>query len=126
MALSEADIDEDFIRSAGAIVVTGTHFSKPGPAAAQKKAMRVARAAGRQGRLRHRLPAEPLGPRRPCRGRGALHPLREGVGASAGRCCADCDLIVGTEEEIHIAAGEEDNLDALRRIRVALDARRSC
>ena len=38
----------------------------------------------------------------------------------------DCDLIVGTEEEIHIAAGEEDNLKALRRIRVALRARRSC
>ena len=30
---------------------------------------------------------------------------------------ADCDLIVGTEEEIHIAAGEEDTLTALRRIR---------
>ena len=29
----------------------------------------------------------------------------------------DCDLIVGTEEEIHIAAGEEDDLQALRKIR---------
>jgi 5-dehydro-2-deoxygluconokinase len=33
------------------------------------------------------------------------------------RSCPDCDLIVGTEEEIHIAAGEEDTLAALRRIR---------
>jgi len=41
-----SDVDEAFIRSAGAIVVTGTHFSKPGPAAAQKKAIRIARAAG--------------------------------------------------------------------------------
>src|SRR5215207_3930536 len=48
MALTEADIDEDFIRSAGAIVVTGTHFSKEKTAAAQKKAMRIARAAGRR------------------------------------------------------------------------------
>src|SRR3954467_4446323 len=48
MAISEADIDEDFVRSAGAIVVTGTHFSKPGPAAALKKAMRIAKAAGRR------------------------------------------------------------------------------
>ena len=29
----------------------------------------------------------------------------------------DCDLIVGTEEEIHIAAGEEDTLAALAKIR---------
>jgi 5-dehydro-2-deoxygluconokinase len=34
----------------------------------------------------------------------------------------DCDLIVGTEEEIHIAAGEEDDLAALRRIRSLSDA----
>jgi 5-dehydro-2-deoxygluconokinase len=30
----------------------------------------------------------------------------------------DCELIVGTEEEVHIAAGEEDTLQALRRIRL--------
>ena len=29
----------------------------------------------------------------------------------------DCDLIVGTEEEVHIAAGTEDTLEALRIIR---------
>jgi 5-dehydro-2-deoxygluconokinase len=34
----------------------------------------------------------------------------------------DCDLIVGTEEEIHIAAGEEDNLAALRGIRAISNA----
>ena len=30
---------------------------------------------------------------------------------------ADCDLVVGTEEEIHIAAGSEDTLEALRIVR---------
>ena len=29
----------------------------------------------------------------------------------------DCDLIVGTEEEVHIAAGSEDTLTALKTIR---------
>src|SRR4051812_19093803 len=31
MALDEGDIDEGFIASSAAIVVTGTHFSKPNP-----------------------------------------------------------------------------------------------
>ena len=30
---------------------------------------------------------------------------------------ADCDLIVGTEEELHIAGGSEDTLQAIRDIR---------
>ena len=38
MALSEEDIDERFIASARAIVVTGTHFSRPNSDAAQRKA----------------------------------------------------------------------------------------
>src|ERR1700710_381808 len=46
MALSEEDIDDDFIASAGAIVVTGTHFSRPHSAAAQHKAIRIAKANG--------------------------------------------------------------------------------
>src|SRR5690348_12423604 len=50
MALEEADIDESFIASAGAIVVTGTHFSQPKPAGAQKKAIRLAKANGEIGR----------------------------------------------------------------------------
>src|SRR5690606_32686588 len=46
MALNEGDIDESFIRRAGAICVTGTHFSAPGPAAAQRKAIRLAKQHG--------------------------------------------------------------------------------
>ena len=34
----------------------------------------------------------------------------------------DCDLIVGTEEEVHIAAGTEDTLEALRIIRVTVES----
>ena len=34
MALTEDDVSEDFIKSASAICVTGTHFSKPNVAAA--------------------------------------------------------------------------------------------
>ena len=48
MALAEDDIDEDFIASAGAVVVTGTHFSRPNSEAAQRKAMRIAKQHGRK------------------------------------------------------------------------------
>ncbi len=46
MALGEDDIDEAFIASARAIVVTGTHFSRPNSDAAQRKAIRIAKANG--------------------------------------------------------------------------------
>ena len=48
MALCEDDIDEAFVASAGAVVVTGTHFSRANTAAAQKKAIRIAKANGRK------------------------------------------------------------------------------
>src|SRR5579875_1454385 len=44
MALCEDDVEEAFIASAAAVVVTGTHFAQPGTAAAQHKAIRLARA----------------------------------------------------------------------------------
>jgi 5-dehydro-2-deoxygluconokinase len=55
------------------------------------------------GRLRRRLPSEPLGSRRACRRRGALH--SSAAVTAAGAVVADCDLIVGTEEELMIAGG---------------------
>src|SRR5918996_82393 len=48
MALCEDDIDEAFIASARAVVVTGTHFSRPSSDAAQRKAIRIAKAKGRK------------------------------------------------------------------------------
>ena len=46
MALTEDDVDEAFVASARAIVVTGTHFSRPNTEAAQLKAIRIAKANG--------------------------------------------------------------------------------
>jgi 5-dehydro-2-deoxygluconokinase len=97
-------------------VVTGTHFSKPGPAAAQRKAMKIARSAGRKVAfdIDYRpnlwgLAGHAAGENRYIRS--------DRVSEHLQTVLADCDLIVGTEEEIHIAAGEEENLAALRRIR---------
>jgi len=51
-ALCSADIDDALIASARALLVTGTHFSRENSAAAQHKAMRIARAHGRETSIR--------------------------------------------------------------------------
>ena len=47
-ALEPADIDESYIASAKAVVVTGTHFSRPNLEAASRKAAETARQHGRK------------------------------------------------------------------------------
>jgi 5-dehydro-2-deoxygluconokinase len=47
-ALDESDIDPPCIKSAKAVLVSGTHFVRANTAAAQRKATRIARAAGRK------------------------------------------------------------------------------
>ena len=116
MALNEADIDEAFIASAGSIVVTGTHFSKPHAEAAQLKAIRIAKANGRKVvfDIDYRpnlwgLAGHAAGFERYVKSdyvTGKLKPILK-----------DCDLIVGTEEEVLIAAGGSDLLAALKAIR---------
>ena len=116
MALCEDDIDESFIASAGAIVVTGTHFSAANTAAAQKKAIRIAKAHG--GRVVFDIDYRPnlWG----LAGHAAgfeRYVASDRVTAAYQSILPDTDLVVGTEEEIAIAAGTADLPDALRAIR---------
>ncbi|WP_075290919.1 bifunctional 5-dehydro-2-deoxygluconokinase/5-dehydro-2-deoxyphosphogluconate aldolase [Pararhizobium arenae] len=115
-ALCEDDINEDFIRSSRAILVTGTHFSKPHTDAAQRKAIRIAKANG--GKVVFDIDYRPnlwglaghdAGDNR--------YIASERVSAHLKTVLADCDLIVGTEEEVLIASGEGDLLSALKTIR---------
>lgn len=116
MALVESDIDEAFVSSASAIVVTGTHFSTPSTAAAQKKAMQITKQQG--GRIILDVDYRPnlwgllghdAGESRYVRSTAITEYLQP--------ILMDCDLIVGTEEELHIAGGSEDTLAAIRAIR---------
>ncbi|MHA6731173.1 bifunctional 5-dehydro-2-deoxygluconokinase/5-dehydro-2-deoxyphosphogluconate aldolase [Devosia sp. A369] len=116
MALSEDDIDETLIASSHAIVVTGTHFSRPNSEAAQKKAIRLAKAHG--GRVVFDIDYRPnlWG----LAGHDAgfeRYVASDTVSKTYQSVLADCDLIVGTEEEILIASGAADLLTALRAIR---------
>jgi 5-dehydro-2-deoxygluconokinase len=124
-ALCEEDIDEAFIASARAVVVTGTHFSIPNAAAAQKKAIRLARKHGRNVvfDIDYRpnlwgLAGHAAGEERYIRSDTVTQHLQA--------ILPDCDLIVGTEEELHIAGGDEDTLGAIRAIRALSGATIVC
>ncbi|WP_312360359.1 bifunctional 5-dehydro-2-deoxygluconokinase/5-dehydro-2-deoxyphosphogluconate aldolase [Ensifer sp.] len=115
-ALCEDDVSEDFIRSARAILVSGTHFSKPNTDAAQRKAMRLAKENGAKivFDIDYRpnlwgLAGHDAGENR--------YIASDRVSAHLKTVLADCDLIVGTEEEVLIASGESDLLQALKTIR---------
>lgn len=116
MALDESDVDEAFVASARAIVVTGTHFSRDNSAAAQAKAIRIAKANGRKVvfDIDYRPNLWGLGGHAEGFGR---YVKSDAVSEKLKAVLADCDLIIGTEEEIMIASGADDCLSALKTIR---------
>lgn len=115
-ALNEDDIHESFIKSAQAVLVTGTHFAKPNSDRAQRKAMRIARDNGRKVvfDIDYRpnlwgLAGHDAGDSR--------YIASDAVSDHLRTVLPECDLIVGTEEEVLIAAGAADIRFALRTIR---------
>lgn len=120
-ALEEGDIDPDFIRSARAVLVTGTHFAKPHSDKAQRKAMRIARDSGAKVvfDIDYRpnlwgLAGHDAGDSR--------YIASDTVSAHLKTVLPECDLIVGTEEEVLIASGASDLETALRTIRTLSSA----
>ena len=116
MAISEADIDPDFIASAKAVLVTGTHFSTDLVAGASFAAMRMAREAGRKAAfdIDYRPNLWALGGHADGESRFAESAR---VTAHLQTVLPHCDLIVGTEEEWHIAGGTTDTIAALQAAR---------
>jgi 5-dehydro-2-deoxygluconokinase len=116
MALDESNVDEALIASARAIVVTGTHFSRPNSEAAQKKAIRFAKANG--ARVAFDIDYRPnLWGLAGHEAGFSRYVASDVVSQKYQSVLPDCDLIVGTEEEVLIASGEADLLSALRTIR---------
>jgi 5-dehydro-2-deoxygluconokinase len=121
MALDEGDVDEALIASARAVVVTGTHFSRDASAAAQRKAIRIARENG--GKVVFDVDYRPNLWGLAGHAAGFERYVKsEAVSEKLRVILPDCDLIVGTEEEIMIAAGAEDVRSALKAIRAASKA----
>ena len=117
-SLDESDIDAALLARAGAVVVTGTHFSRPRSAAAQRKAMRLVRGREQPGRVVFDVDYRPNLWGVAGHDEGASRYVRsEAVTRQLAEILPECDLIVGTEEELHIAGGHEDTLAAIRAIR---------
>ena len=121
MAIDVADVDASFIASAGALLLSGTHLSRPGTLAACRKAIECAKAAGT--RIVLDIDYRPVlwGLTSPGLGE-QRYVASAAVSEQLQRIVADCDLIVGTEEEIRIAGGEADALAALKRLRTLTSA----
>ncbi len=116
MAVSEEDVDPEFIASSQALLVTGTHFSQPVTRAASLKAMRAARESGT--RVVFDLDYRPVFWGVATHGQGEAMFVESGEVTKIYRSVLPhCDLVVGTEEEIRIAGGAVDTRRALRSIR---------
>jgi 5-dehydro-2-deoxygluconokinase len=125
MALCEDDIDEGFIAEARAVVATGTHLSHSRTEAAVLKALHLARKHGAQTALDIDYRPNLWG----LAGHGDGESRFIESAAVTTRLQATLhlfDLIVGTEEEFHIAGGTTDTIAALRAVRAITPATLVC
>ncbi|ANG97615.1 5-dehydro-2-deoxygluconokinase [Brucella pseudogrignonensis] len=125
MALCEDDIDPDFIAEAGCVLATGTHLSHPRTEAAVIKALRLARENNSRTVLDidYRpnlwgLSGHGDGENRFIESLAVTKKLQSTLHLF--------DLIVGTEEEFHIAGGSTDTLEALKAVRKVTKAALVC
>jgi 5-dehydro-2-deoxygluconokinase len=120
-ALEPGDVDESYIARAKAIVVTGTHFATANTAAAQKLAIQYAKKHFRK--VIFDIDYRPNLWGLAGHGAGeARYVKSESVTAHLQEILVDCDLIVGTEEELMIAGGRDDPLHAIHVIRKLTNA----
>ncbi|MDM0051613.1 5-dehydro-2-deoxygluconokinase [Variovorax sp. J22R115] len=116
MAIDEADITPGFIASATALLLSGTHLSQPHTYQACRTAIRQAKASGTRVVLDIDYRPVLWGLTSPGMGEQRFVPSEQ-VSAHFQTVIPSCDLVVGTEEEIHIAGGSSDTLTAIRRLR---------
>jgi 5-dehydro-2-deoxygluconokinase len=121
LALEESDIDPEFIASSKALLVTGTPLSRAGSRAASLKAVEAAKEAGTT--VVFDLDYRPVfwGVASHEQG-GEMFVASTEVTEGYNSVLPDCDLVVGTEEEIRIAGGSTETREALRSIRELSDA----
>ena len=121
MALEEKDVDPALFDRAAAVLVNGTHLSTPSVAATSRKACAAVKAKG--GKVVFDIDYRPvlwgLAPRDMGENRFVANVE---VTARLQEMLPLCDLIVGTEEEVHILGGSTDTVAALRAIRAGTDA----
>ena len=121
LAIAPADLDAGWIGSAKALLITGTHLSREGVFAASMAALDIADEHARRRVLD--IDYRPVLWGLTGRGDGATRFVAdEGVTAHLQGVLGRFDLVIGTEEEFHIAGGSTDTLEALRAVRRASGA----
>lgn len=120
MAISENDLDNELISNAKALLITGTHFSTESVYKTSKAALDIAKASGVKRVID--IDYRPVLWGLTSRGDGETRFIaNDAVSAHLQGILSEFDLIVGTEEEVHIAGGSTDTLTALRKIREVSD-----
>lgn len=121
MAVSPNDFDENYIASARALLITGTHLSTPSVLETSMTALAMARK--NQVKTVLDIDYRPVlwGLTGQADGENRYVPS-EKVSSDLQKVLPLFDLIVGTEEEFMIAGGASDVLASLRKVRALTDA----
>jgi 5-dehydro-2-deoxygluconokinase len=121
LAIETADFDADYIASSRALAITGTHLSTEQSFEVVCKAIAFAKTAGTKVILD--IDYRPVLWGLTAQGSGEERYIASDIVTERIQSIvADCDMLVGTEEEIFIAGGQADALAALRSLREASDA----
>ncbi len=121
MGIRSQHISSDFIASSKAVVLTGTHFSEPGVEEASRKVIEYAKTAGTKIVLD--IDYRPVLWGLTSHGDGENRFVESAEATKhVQSIVVDCDLVVGTEEEIHIAGGSTNTIEAVKNIRALSEA----
>lgn len=121
MAISPEDYSDDYIASAHALLVSGSHLTTSH--AAHNVTTAVARAKAQGTKVIFDIDYRPVFWGLVAKDGGESRFVDSAVVTRASQqFLSQCDLIVGTEEEIHIAGGDIETMAALRTIRRLSDA----
>jgi 5-dehydro-2-deoxygluconokinase len=121
MGLRKEDINPDFLTRSKAVLITGTHLSTPETQEATLTALKAARNGGCLTIMD--IDFRPNLWRLASHNEGEIRFVAsEEVTRQYQIVLPMCDLIVGTEEEFHIAGGISETIPALRKVRELTNA----
>jgi len=121
LAIETSDFDADYIASSRALAITGTHLSTEQSFEVVRQAIAFAKTAGTKVILD--IDYRPVLWGLTAQGSGEERYIASDIVTERIQSIVvDCDMLVGTEEEIFIAGGQADALAALRSLREASDA----
>ena len=125
MAITPDDFSEEYIASARCLAITGTHLSHPKTRAAVLKALEYAKRNGVKTAID--IDYRPVLWGLTSLGDGETRFIEsDKVTEQLQEVLSLFDLIVGTEEEFHIAGGSTDTIQALKNIRQLTGAELVC